>query len=122
MFSQAIADEICTRLAEGQSLTRICKDAEMPALMTVLDWTEHPDRKAFGVQYAQARARGYALLGEQIIEIADDKDIDPANKRIMFDARRWMLSKMLPKVYGDKIEHDHKGGLTLTVSPQDERL
>ncbi len=31
----------------------------------------------------------------------------------MVDSRKWMLAKMLPKVFGEKVEHEHKGTLTL---------
>lgn len=32
-----------------------------------------------------------------------------AHKRLQIDTRKWMLSKMLPKVYGDKITNEHTG-------------
>jgi hypothetical protein len=33
-----------------------------------------------------------------------------------------MLSKMLPKVYGDKVEHEHKGSVNIVATSQDEKL
>ena len=32
-----------------------------------------------------------------------------AHKRLQVDTRKWMLSKMLPKVYGDRITNEHTG-------------
>jgi hypothetical protein len=32
-----------------------------------------------------------------------------AHKRVQIDTRKWMLSKMLPKVYGDKVTTEHSG-------------
>jgi hypothetical protein len=32
-----------------------------------------------------------------------------AHKRVQIDTRKWMLSKMLPKVYGDKLTQEHTG-------------
>ena len=32
-----------------------------------------------------------------------------ARNRLRIDSRKWMLSKMLPKVYGDKIQTEHTG-------------
>jgi hypothetical protein len=32
-----------------------------------------------------------------------------AHKRVQIDTRKWMLSKMLPKVYGDKVTQEHTG-------------
>jgi hypothetical protein len=32
-----------------------------------------------------------------------------AHKRVQIDTRKWMLSKMLPKIYGDKVTQEHTG-------------
>ena len=32
-----------------------------------------------------------------------------AHKRVQIDTRKWMLSKMLPKVYGDRLTTEHTG-------------
>jgi len=32
-----------------------------------------------------------------------------AHKRVQIDTRKWMLSKMLPKIYGDKVVQEHTG-------------
>lgn len=32
-----------------------------------------------------------------------------AHKRLQIDTRKWMLSKMLPKIYGDKLTQEHTG-------------
>lgn len=103
-------------------------------VQTVLDWTEA--NAEFAGQYARARARGYQHLADEIIEISDDSSGDVietengprldaefvARSRLRVDSRKWMLAKMLPKVYGDKIEHEHKGGLTVTLQSGDEAL
>lgn len=97
--------------------------------MTVLGWVDA--NAAFSVQYAQARARGYQLLADEILEISDDSSRDVietehgpkvdaevvARSRLRVDSRKWMLSKMLPKVYGDKLEigGDDKNPLTVVV-------
>jgi hypothetical protein len=35
--------------------------------------------------------------------------------RLQIDARKWILSKLLPKKYGDKVEHEHSGGVTVNI-------
>ena len=32
-----------------------------------------------------------------------------AHTRLQIDTRKWLLSKMLPKVYGDKVQQEHTG-------------
>jgi hypothetical protein len=42
-----------------------------------------------------------------------------AHTRVQIDTRKWILSKMLPKIYGDKITQEHTGAgggpITLTA-------
>jgi hypothetical protein len=52
-------------------------------------------------------------MGEEIVDIADDKTIEPEHKRLMLDARKWLTSKMLPKIYGDKVQLSHEGEIGL---------
>jgi hypothetical protein len=110
VYTQALADEICDRLADGEPLVRICASPGFPAQSAVRKWAlERPD---FGVKYARARAIGYELLADEVIAIGDASIYHngaPDNAlvqqaRLRSDNRKWMLSKMLPKVYGDKIE------------------
>lgn len=141
-FTQEMADAICSRLAEGESLRSICRDEGMPTEAAVRMWALD-DVQGFGSQYARAREIGYDRLAEEILEIADTpmqgvKTVEKAtgtetttgdmieHRRLQVDARKWMLAKMLPKKYGDKLETTIKGtgakGEVLIASPQDENL
>lgn len=123
-FSQEKADAICAALEQGQTLRKACAEHGLNHA-TVLLWTK--DHPAFADQYAEARQIGYQLLADEIIEISDDSSGDVivddegntrtdaervARSRLRVDTRKWMLSKMLPKIYGDKIETTHKGEVT----------
>lgn len=80
----------------------------MPSHVTVLGWAA---KAPFSDQYATARETGYRLMADELVEIADDKAGDPARDRLRLDTRKWLLSKALPKVYGDKLAHtDGDGG------------
>lgn len=117
-MDRAKADLVLNELRSGQSLRSAAAKAGIAA-STVLDWAgRFPD---FGEQYARAREIGYALLADQIIELSDN----PAggitsegvqHARLQVDSRKWMLAKMLPKVYGDKQEHQVNGGITINLS------
>jgi len=113
-FNQAKADAICQALTEGKSLRTAAKEQGI-SHSHFLDWVD--ERAELRDHYARARARGYALLAEEILEISDDSSGDVvktesgpkmnaefvARARLRVDSRKWMLSKMLPKVYGDKM-------------------
>lgn len=96
----------------GDSLTAICKTEGMPNKTTVLRWlTRFED---FRTQYAKAREMSQDALAEQYFEILDehpprkaDGSIDAAAvtwAKNRADARKWYLSKIAPKRYGDKLE------------------
>ncbi len=119
-----LATDICRRLADGENLRAICRDEGMPNERTVRTWALEDE--AFAPQYARARAIGYGMLFDQILEIADTpqigtKTITKGNgevqtivgdmiehRRLQIDSRKWMLAKALPKIYGDKLEVDNK--------------
>lgn len=119
-FSQEIADAICERIADGQSLRGICRDDDMPAASTVFKWLV--DNKAFSEQYARAREAQADSLFDEMLEIADDARNDWMERRgeedagwvangehiqrsrLRLDARKWMAGKLRPKKYGEKIE------------------
>lgn len=104
-FTPEIANLICERLAEGESLRAICKDEEMPSARTVHRWLESKEEwaEAFRQQYAHAREVQADTLADQVIEIADDTSGDPTRDRLRVDARKWAASKLAPKRYGDKL-------------------
>lgn len=113
---------VLAELESGKSLRKAAEAAGCGA-STVLGWVD--EDKAFAEQYAQARARGYQLLADEIIEISDDASRDyietehgpkldaeaVARSRLRVDSRKWMLAKMLPKVYGDKVDHNVNGNV-----------
>lgn len=113
-FSQETASAICERLAGGESLRAICDDEAMPGQSTVFRWLAAND--GFREQYAHAREAQAELLADQIVEIADDSANDyedtengprlnqeaVARSRLRVEARKWVASKLKPKVYGER--------------------
>lgn len=54
--------------------------------------------------YARARDSRTELLVEQLVEIADNPEIDPNRARNMISVRQWIASKLIPHTYGDKLD------------------
>jgi len=114
-FTQSVADRICEGLSEGTSLRKICGADDMPDKSTVFRWlTKHDE---FRDQYARAREAQTDSLLEEIFEIADQwespvdllKDPDTIQRaKLRIDTRKWAMSKMAPKRFGDKLEVDQK--------------
>lgn len=126
IYTREIADRICQQLAEGMTLNQICRQPGMPARPTVLLWARE-DRDGFADRYAQARDFLIDHWADEAIDIADDGSNDfmerlqaNGDTKIVFsrdhversklrvDTRKWMLTKLAPQKYGDKIEQTHK--------------
>lgn len=118
-FSQDLAENICEQIANGKSLRAICAGDDMPSATTVFKWLN--ENQDFSEQYARARDRQADHYFEEIVEISDSVEADSAavaKARLQVDARKWTLSKLAPKKYGEKTELDVKssdGSMTPTV-------
>jgi hypothetical protein len=101
-YSEAVCDLICTQIAQGISLNKICKQPDMPSIVAVYKWLDaYPE---FVKKYARAKDDSADTIADQILDISDDDALDPNDKRVRIDARKWIASKLKPKKYGDKLE------------------
>lgn len=123
IYSEELAEKICTRLASGESLISICKAEDMPGESRVRQWAVD-NSEGFAVRYARARDMGLDHHADEILELADTSRIGTKSvtkptgaeitegdmverSRLQIEARKWYLSKLAPKRYGDKLEVDH---------------
>lgn len=100
LYSDALADTICERLAKGEPLARICDDEGMPDFSTVWRWER--DNEAFRKLSAHAREVGTHFMADDCIRIADGEG-EPADKRVRIDTRLRLIGKWNAKKYGDKV-------------------
>ncbi len=112
-YDQALADKVCELIMDGYSLRRIEAEQGMPTRLNILKWLRENEK--FQTQYARAREEQADVLAEEIIDIADTKTDDPQRSRLMVDTRKWYAGKLRPKKYGDKLEHEHGGNLTVQI-------
>jgi hypothetical protein len=115
-YSPALAAEICEAIASGKKVSEICQSDHMPVTSTVYLWIGK--HKEFSDQYAKAQADRSNLMADEILEIADNSGFDAVvvdgkavvngeainRARLRVDTRKWLMSKMQPKKYGDKLE------------------
>lgn len=115
LYSQELADKICAELAEGVSLRGVCMKDDMPSLPTIFSWMR--TNEEFLKQYARAKQESADAMAEEIIDITDDALEDAKNgsehkginavvqaHRLKVDTRKWLMSKMKPKKYGEKVD------------------
>jgi hypothetical protein len=117
-YTTELAEGICLRIADGESLADIVKDADMPGYATVTQWRR--EKPEFAAMYAQARADQADGEVDEMRALADAEPemirgelggtrIDPAwvaMQKNRIDVRKWRASKFRPKVYGEKLEVD----------------
>lgn len=101
-------DEICRRIANGETLRAVCRDPQMPDKDVIVRWlAEDP---AFAARYAQAREALADHWADEIIEIADDQSRDELGTaavqrdRLRVDTRKWIMAKIVPRKYSERIE------------------
>jgi hypothetical protein len=120
-YTEAIAVEICDRLAAGESLQAICRDEHLPQKPTVLNWAV-TDRDGFFDRYKQAREIQAMGWQDEVVEIADNgtndwMDRQTANgtvrvvdhehitrSRLRVDTRKWLMAVTIPRLFGDRSE------------------
>lgn len=131
-YTEDMADTICERLADGESLRAICSDPDMPARSSVLKWLR--DHAEFSAQYARAREAQADAIFDEILDITDDGRNDwmarngdderegwalngehVQRSRLRVDARKWMAAKLAPKKYSDKVNVEHGGEQKVVV-------
>lgn len=138
-FNWEMADKILELMADGESVRSIARRDDMPAAATIFKWLRDNDK--FAEQYARACEMRADAHFEEMFEIADDATNDWMERnagddkpgwaingehiqrsRLRVDTRKWALSKMNPKKYGDKIAHtggDGEGAVEHVVKWKD---
>lgn len=134
----AITDEqranFLARVAGGRSVRDVCSDEDMPSRTVIYE--ELAANKDFADHYARACDMRADEVFDEIFQIADDgrndwmaihdeenigyRENGEAIRRaqLRIDARKWALARMAPRKYGDKLNLDHSGGVTITL-PKD---
>jgi hypothetical protein len=107
-YSPAAAAEICSRLAQGETLARICEDPHLPAEATVRDWVVEDRHPSFTAAYRRARDHQARRWFEQIVDLSDQS----ANARSMHEvasyqlranSRKWACARALPHEFGEHV-------------------
>ena len=130
IFDAEISATILDRIADGESLRKICCDDAMPGQTTVYRWLRENDE--FRQHYAHARDLQADTLFDETLDIADDASNDWMERhaednvgwkengeairrsQLRIDTRKWIAGQLRPKVYGPRVQQDH----THTVSEE----
>lgn len=127
-FSQPIADLILTRISEGENLTDICRDKDIPGVATIYKWLHA--NVGFADAYQAAREVQAEGLADKALRIAERTHVlldngmyvaaDPQRDRLAVDTIKWAAAHLRPKVWGDKQFVEHSGSLTLIDASEED--
>lgn len=142
-YSEELAIVFLSYLAQGMSLRRTCEQKNMPATTTVFRWLSlnnpAPWAQDFRERYARAKEEAADAMAEDILDIADDGTNDYIERtgkdgstytvvnnevlqrsRLRVDTRKWLMAKMKPKRYGDKLDLTSGGEKINRNTPPEE--
>ena len=124
-YTEQMANLICIRLAEGESLNKICKEDGMPDKATVFRWLGA--EASFCDKYARARELQAETQFDELIDIVDqppelsyvtDKNGElveikfdssyVAWMKLRVDTRKWTAARMAPKKYAEYRQPEEK--------------
>jgi hypothetical protein len=123
IYSEKLANKICKVVSStSYGIRKICRlNPDFPDPDTIRVWRLEKD--GFSASYNKAKQAQADILAEDCLDIADDdsgdlrmtKDGDEvfngefaARSRLRVDTRKWLASKLIPKVYGDRLELEKK--------------
>jgi len=125
-YTDSVGAYICGRIAEGETLSAICRTPGLPARQTVHQWRRANPQ--FSADYRLARVDQMEGWGDEVLEIADDDTLDTMESvnnqghkvqvanhanvqrdRLRVDTRKFIMAKIAPRIYGDKVSHEHSG-------------
>jgi hypothetical protein len=136
-ITEAIQEEILTRLSAGESARSICRDSHMPEWSVLCKHKRVKENEDFCNQYAQARKEGMLYRMDMIWEKVQDtsrdvifdeierldkdgniKSIEKIAKsdntavnrdRLIADQARWEAARIYKDLFGDKVINEHTG-------------
>lgn len=127
-YNQELVDSICEQLALGLPIRTVCAGEGMPAISTLFKWIR--EHEIFSKQYATAKQEAADAMAEELLYIADtpqlgeeitirangDEEIKRSDmlghRRLQVDSRKWLMAKMKPKKYGDRLDMSSESTVT----------
>ena len=103
-YCRDLADTICQRMTDGESLRSVCQTEGYPSEGTVRGWAAR-DVDGFGARYRHARDQLLEYWSDEIVDLADRDDLDPRDRQVRIDTRKWLMSKLAPRRYGERLLH-----------------
>jgi|APGre2960657404_1045060.scaffolds.fasta_scaffold02452_13 FixJ family two-component response regulator len=105
-------DDIIFRIIDGQTYRTIAKDLNVP-LSTLFDFIHKPEHSARAREALKLSADVIADKAEEVLKEAKGTLTEVTRARELAQYYKWKSSKRNPGTYGDKVDMNHTGDLTI---------
>ena len=132
-YTPELAEDICAIVEEGNGLAFACRmvsktlvanGQDAIADSSVYGWKR--DYPEFTERYARAREIQVERMSDEILDISNGTEHDDEDNpgmayarlqrdRLRIDTRKFLLVKVLPKTFGDRIKVEEDGKLEITL-------
>lgn len=126
-YSEEVVSTIFARIAQGESVVSICSDPGMPAQSAFYKWMD--SKPELVERYTCARKSQANTIFDKMLNVAENTEIGITKKikpegeeitegdmlghrKLKIDTYKWILSKLEPKKYGEKIDIDMTADVT----------
>ena len=131
-YSAKIVKKICDMIETGESVSKICRMKGMPEKKSVYRWlAKYPE---FMEEYMAAKICGVEALVDQMMDIANDSSMDfkevngkktfdgdhVQRSRLRIDTIKWVSTKLVPRLYGDRTQVDVSGEVGVKALSDDQ--
>ena len=101
-FTEKIFNNICEGISSStRAVSKLCKENEITE-QTFYKWLKlHPTLRE---RYSSAKSDQLRYMADEMLDIADNGSGDSHRDRLRIDTRKWLLSKLDPSTYGEKVE------------------
>jgi hypothetical protein len=103
-YPPEVIDDIFRRVSHGETLTQACNsNPNYPHPSSVIDWAIKDP--VLAQRYAHAREGQTARWADDIVDSVKAATPETANVvRLEIDAKKWLLARLRPAQYGDKVD------------------
>ena len=99
-FTPEVAQRICDRLMDGQSLRQICRDPTMPARSSIFQWLR--ENKEFGAEYASVKQMQIFDLEDEFLDTIRSRELNGESferKKMRIQNLKWLITHLAAKKY-----------------------
>ena len=122
VMTPEVFDEICKRIADDNTISRVCAMDDMPSKASLYDYINNQnedERIELRNRLDQARRDSAQSIYNKITEIEGDAETGKISHnvaRFLLDSRKWRAAHMDPELFSEKATLKHEGEVPIKVN------